>query len=72
MDRETLKRRRSALGYYTYAEFANALQEKGLDRMTGKNYQNRELGKVKFSLREMQAICEVLGWSLEDGLRILM
>ena len=66
MDELELRKRRCAAGYFTQVAMARKMG------MTRANYGNRERGTVRFSAAEIQRMCEYLGLSLEEGLKIMM
>lgn len=66
MDTLALKKRRCEMGYFTQSEMARALG------MTRANYGNRERGLIRFRGSEIPKVCELLDWTLEEGVKVLL
>lgn len=66
MDGFELKKKRCAAGYFTQVDMARAMG------MKPENYRNRERGHTPFTADEVVKVCELLGMSLDEGIKILL
>ena len=63
-----IKKLRCSFGYFSAVDMANMLGKHGI-KMSRQTYSNKESGRSKFTVQEIQALSEEFRMSLEDTIR---
>ena len=63
-----IKKHRSSFGYFSAIDMVKMFDEHGIT-MSRQTYSNKETGRSKFNVGEIQVLAEVFNMSLDEAIR---